>query len=895
MLFLPAELTRSILLHANDLNAAIYIELLLAGFSRPFWIRINDDPASGPVRDAIELLLPDAWKDVNQRHFPASLALSQSLIVEPDEQIDSVPAFRLAWIAKFRQDLLTYRYTMQAAKAGRLDLIRLLDAFRVPKFCMATMDEAAGAGRLSVVKFLHFKRTEGCTSMAMTMAAEGGHMDVIRFLHANRTEGCQDSAITRAASGGHFEVISFLQTEYQLEPRHMPHNVPTSHIRHLHEKFRFFISQSTVLDVLSKGTPDELRYCLSQVQFVPPGGMACKQLGQLEVLMEFFRDDDRFWSHANLDYMAKYASLEMLEFLYDKRPERCTEAGLRNAAARGDPEIFRYLVRKDIESSYMLDNGVLYSAAGGGSVEILKLLAEFDHLRPHWTSSVTETACAKGRADAVRYLSGELGIPMKEIPFFSDIVVNGQLNPVLFALDEFGYHDPDSVWRDMMQRMFRGVCEVGTLEQVKHFSAKTPACPEAFCSATKAGRLDVLRFLLEHRFERPRLDSMRCALDKPIEFVQFFIEEAELDPALLLPYAVERGRLDIVRYLYDHLPPDTPLDSAIVDALASNHFEVAKFLHLKRPASDRLYAVVKRHTSMDVATFMVEHYAAQLGPSALHGELGTLFVYDFDIFKFLVEGGHLQSFPPMTEFRVPNINTTPDFLEYVFARGIYPPSPKLISEVVEGGNISSLRVLARANPQAFATLTHEFPASSLPALPFLSTLSPVIATPDILTTTIENCGAPVAHVSFLLDRFPDCFRAEHLAMAAKADTATALVLWRRAWKGGCPSAAMVEACRRRDGWLLRRFLEGLDEMDPEWRIALRECLAVVRKFKGNEELVKMIEEALPRTAAAPVVGGFDFGLGGLTLTPAKAEGSVAPSDWFSLTAAKTEAKVAPSK
>ncbi|KAJ3100274.1 hypothetical protein HDU96_010389 [Phlyctochytrium bullatum] len=811
---------RSILVQSNDLEAAIYIELLLAGFSRPFWIRINDDPAIGPVRDAIEPLLPDAWTDLNESHFPASLALSQSLVVEPDEHMDS------------------------AAKAGRLDLIRLLDAFRVPKFCMATMDEAAGAGHLSVVMFLHSKRTEGCTSMAMTMAAEGGHMDVIQFLHTNRTEGCHDSAITRAASGGHFEVISFLKTEYQLEPKIMPSDVPTRHIRHLHEKFQFSISESTVLNVLSKGTPDELRYCLSQ-------------LGQLKVLMEFFGDDDRFWTPSNLDNMAKYASVDMFEFLYEKRTERCTRAGLINAAVRGNPDVFKFLVRNYIAAVGKLDEGNLLSAAEGGNVEILKWLRDFDYLLPYWTSKLTEAACAKGRKAAVRYLSGELGIPMKRVSFFSDIVVKGQLNPVLFALDEFGYGHLEPFPPLMLRGIFREVCKLGTLEQIKHFSAQTPECPEALHHSTTAGRLDALRFLLEHRSERPDLYCMRCALDKPIEFVQFFIEEAGMDPTLLLPYAAESERLDIVRYLYNHLPPDTPLDCAIDNALTGNHFEVSKFLHLKRPATGQLDAAINQNTTMDMATFMAEHYAGQLGPSALVGARDSPFLISFDIFKFLVERGYLASVPPLSTEQLANCG--PDFLEYVLAQGVHHhPTPDLMKVVILGGNISCLRVLARANPDGVATLPSVFLHWSLRTLPFLSTVAPINVTPAVMTSIIQRRERPVADVGFLLDRYPDCVRPEHLAVAAKTDTATALLLWRRAWKGGCPAAAMVEACKRGDVWLLKKFLKRLDEKDPEWKTALNECLAAARRVTGNDlELVNTIEEA--RTAL--FVGGFDFGVG----------------------------------
>ncbi|KAL7751662.1 hypothetical protein RI367_002661 [Sorochytrium milnesiophthora] len=77
-----------------------------------------------------------------------------------------------------------------AAKFGRLEVVRYLHENGYGACTTRAMDSAAMYGHLSVVRFLNEHWTEGCTTWAMDLAAERGHYAIVRYLHDTRTEGC---------------------------------------------------------------------------------------------------------------------------------------------------------------------------------------------------------------------------------------------------------------------------------------------------------------------------------------------------------------------------------------------------------------------------------------------------------------------------------------------------------------------------------------------------------------------------------------------------------------------------------------------------------------------------------------------------------------------------------
>ncbi|KAL7746948.1 hypothetical protein RI367_007660 [Sorochytrium milnesiophthora] len=77
-----------------------------------------------------------------------------------------------------------------AAKFGRLEVVRYLHENGYGACTTRAMDSAAMYGHLSVVRFLNEHQTEGCTTWAMDLAAERGHYAIVRYLHDTHTEGC---------------------------------------------------------------------------------------------------------------------------------------------------------------------------------------------------------------------------------------------------------------------------------------------------------------------------------------------------------------------------------------------------------------------------------------------------------------------------------------------------------------------------------------------------------------------------------------------------------------------------------------------------------------------------------------------------------------------------------
>ncbi|KAJ3100095.1 hypothetical protein HDU96_010448 [Phlyctochytrium bullatum] len=531
----------------------------------------------------------------------------------------------------------------------------------MPRFCMETMDEAAAAGHFSVVKYLHYHRTEGCTSWAMTKAAKGGFLDILRFLHTNRTEGCRDFALIDAAVNGHFDVVSFLQTELLFFPDIDSRcglgwedtNIPTHFIRRLHEDFGWPITESLVTAVMTRGTPEDFRYCLGKA-FIPTydqdGIRRAFRYGKrpwldnLKILFEAIGKDHQYWEPGNLDCLAKHGHLEMLEFLYENRKERCSRDGLSHAAQFGHADVFNFLTTNDAKALNKIDVKVLNSAVDGGNVEILRILRklEFPALEGFWNSNLTNHAHTYGRADVVRYLAEELGLPVTLVDFSRSWRAHTfTFDKALFDLEPFHYNCSDP---NFSKPLFLEACRFGTFEQVARLSARVPEGRGAFNYAILGDRLDVLQYLHNNRHEEPDPHCLEKAVWQSFEIIKFLIEEVGMRPDLrTMAEAAARGSLNCVKFLYDYLPADVPLDDAISAAITVGEFEIAKFLHMKRRATGQMECKLSNYkTNMDVATFAVENYLSQVHVEVSMGRIKSMFFHQMDVLKYILEGGHLK-------------------------------------------------------------------------------------------------------------------------------------------------------------------------------------------------------------------------------------------------------------
>ncbi|KAJ3089049.1 hypothetical protein HDU96_003923, partial [Phlyctochytrium bullatum] len=305
----PVELIQRFLRHCNRLESSIAIELLLASYPQPFWIRIYDE--QGSIRDAINPLLPSQWSRLDEGDFPISTMQASEIVLLRWDDVATIPAYVVAWVARIAPTLLSYDFVTAAAQAGRLDLIRLLHAFGIRKFCMGTMDAAASAGQLFIVRFLHLNRKEGCTAEAMDNAIKNGHLDVAQFLAKHRTELCTYRALETAIRNGDVDAVRFLQTVVKCEPDlHVISSVPDlKTLKVVHEELGWPITSGLVRNIASQAA-DALRYCLERSPSCEPVAvmMVCFGKGSVEamaVVNEFFPNEKSLWCSNNWDSVAQ--------------------------------------------------------------------------------------------------------------------------------------------------------------------------------------------------------------------------------------------------------------------------------------------------------------------------------------------------------------------------------------------------------------------------------------------------------------------------------------------------------------------------------------------------------------------------------------------------------------
>ncbi|KAJ3116390.1 hypothetical protein HDU96_009748 [Phlyctochytrium bullatum] len=631
----------------------------------------------------------------------------------------------------------------------------------------------------------------------------------------------------------------------------------------LHERFGWPISEETTLDVMLHGTPKEFGYCLSQVRYISPSKLcsyietlpdASMNLGHMKVMVAAFGIDDEFWIPYHLSTLMTQCSLEMAEYLYEQRDVRCCRAGLFEVAKRGNAELFKFLVEADSCAVVKLNVDVLSDAAVGGSVEILKFLRQFSHLRKYWNSSLANLACAHGKLDAARYLFDEIGLPITSVHYRTASKYTTH-NPVLYNLDSLGHRFQDL---NVLTAIFANACGQATLEQIARLSERTPSSPDAYTNAARNGRIDVLRFLHSHRAERPGHDCFSIAGMQSIEMMEFFFEEVGIRPySAMLQGAARSGRLDHVKYLLNLMTAEESLDLATGIALRASHVDIAKYLFRRRNGSRPQNSSLGYRLSMDMIAFITEECAARLTRNDFDPYFLQQLEFNFDVVKYLIEDDSLAiPLDVSTLLGSDHTSRDPDLLQYVLAQGRYQICSTFVEAAVEKGNVSILRVLYRAFPEYFTASTFKYTGNSLPVLAFLSAVVPQVITPAVMTHVISNCRMPLTQVTFLLERHPECvIPEEHLSLAAEKDTASALLLWEKAWPGGCPAKAIVAACRSHRHFLLKRFFERMDLEDPAWGMAVNECMRITsvvskvtlgldRFIVPKESTARVVEHAL---------------------------------------------------
>ncbi|KAJ3100342.1 hypothetical protein HDU96_010370 [Phlyctochytrium bullatum] len=416
------EVIRNVLLASGDLQAAIDYEVLHAGIHPRFYFRINSNPEAGPV-------------------------------------IDAVMPLRAGVKAKFRPDLVTFKYVMKAARAGLLDLIRLLDAYRVPRFCKGTFDEGGGGGHLEVVKYLH-KEME------------------------------QEPSLSSYGEDGKSVRLGSLQVDFCV-------------LRFLREELEWPVPSDYLLHAILAAKPDEFRYYLRCVPDFSSEDAALlfsrpkNWLPMLKILHEFHGDKDDIWVARNSDQLAKQGHVDMLEFLYKHRQEGCTESGLRAAARAGHVVVIKLLVAKGLKPTRSL----LHDAVMSNCTELLRFCRSLPQLDRLWDLELAKYALKSGGPASLCWLLEELGLGFAELHPWPDY---GSVDVTLYAIQEQGLAVPD---QPFLVRLLERAAWHGSLEQVKAVSKLTSGeypgeYPEAYVKCATEGRLDILKFLCETWAER---------------------------------------------------------------------------------------------------------------------------------------------------------------------------------------------------------------------------------------------------------------------------------------------------------------------------------------------------------------------------------------------------------
>ncbi|KAJ3107327.1 hypothetical protein HDU96_007942 [Phlyctochytrium bullatum] len=756
---LPAELIERVLTLCSDLPTSIVVETLLAPYPRPFWVRINSHPRS--VRDAIDPLLPPCWSNLSPSHFPVSLKKAWQIVLLKWDDVATIPAYVVAWVAKFVPGLFTYTFVTAAAEAGRLDLLQLIHAFNIRKFCCGTMDAAARAGRLAVLRFLHTQRKEGCTAQAMTEAIRHRHLDAAKFLAAHRTELCGPEALSDAASSGDVEAVRFLQTVVGCEPGELDAgSAPDlATLRVLHEEFGWPITSHTVEVMAARGSADALRYCLERCAACNPEALRAMfyQQGTVEAMAvanEFFPHETGLWSSLVWDFLAGTGALERLEWLYNHRTEGCTEDAMSSAALEGHLDTVKFLRTKGLEPN----QSVLFDAIRSGNVELVRYLHTIPSLQGCWDSGLVQVAAMVGQAGVTKYLWEELGLVPDVLEF--EPYNAGHLDVTLFAVDKGVTITIPNLCFALIE-----ATNSSSLEKIQRLHELIPnPVPDdldrIYEAPAELGRLDVIQFLRTNRLEEPSPGALLLAARRGrTQVAQYFIQDMGMVPTVeMVGEAASGDNVETMRLLLEHLPADFVLDEAIESACGNDTVEALRWLHRKGQAAGNLSNLwVPR--SLDVMEELINVYGVRLDSSAvkraafcwafdtsrrvLESELGrdlkhpledlfaignadlTLYALDHDRFEInddthvFVDGLDFHAcrsylFDPLSDATRPSLlNLSAAYMaSLVFVR-LYARHPEQCTTrtaevAARNGNLRTLRFLSRRAPHVFAesVMTH---------------------------------------------------------------------------------------------------------------------------------------------------------------------------------------------
>ncbi|ETP30458.1 hypothetical protein F442_20558, partial [Phytophthora nicotianae P10297] len=210
------------------------------------------------------------------------------------------------------------RRTMDcAAESGDLEMVKWLHKNTRKTCSTPAMDRAASSGHLDVVQYLHENRSEGCSTSAMDDAARNGNLQIVQWLSENRTEGCTTHAMDYAAAGGHIEVVKWLH-----DNRHEGCTINAMN----------YAAKNGHLDVVKCLHLNRTEGCTTEAMDGAAG--SC----YLDVVLWLSENRSESCTTLTLDHAARNGYQNMVEWLLRNSSEGGTAATMASIAARGNIE-----------------------------------------------------------------------------------------------------------------------------------------------------------------------------------------------------------------------------------------------------------------------------------------------------------------------------------------------------------------------------------------------------------------------------------------------------------------------------------------------------------------------------------------------------------------------------
>lgn len=365
------------------------------------------------------------------------------------------------------------------------------------------LEKAGAQGDLEFLKWVTAQGyKDGMYDRAIESAAAAGHLEVVQYLVRQEPVEYLESALVRAARNGHLDVVKWLLEEYE----------------------------GTAIDL-----EDAVR---EEWNLVENGRFdVIKWLAEdCECLSGMLKDE---WIISTMTEAAACANMEILEYLYARRPPQINFGILHAGVYSGSIEVLNWLHARGITSPY----DILTIAVATGKIQVVQWVHE------HFANlvSTTEAMDCAGRQS------------LEIVQFLHD---NRPEGCTAKAMNKSASH--------------------GKLEIVKflHENRSEGCTWTAMAKAARNGHLAVVKFLSQNRSEGNVSIAMNAAASfGHLQVVQWLLETCpdECDPQKAIIGAASSGHRDVVAYLASQFEPSFEM-YYVKGAVQRGHFDMLQWV-----------------------------------------------------------------------------------------------------------------------------------------------------------------------------------------------------------------------------------------------------------------------------------------------------------------------------